>query len=279
MLPVAYPGLAKRRRQSRRRRAPGEDWQLEPAIRSPLQCPLGMSGCRSTSTDRIIYVPMCTSSGIVLVNYVGAEGLEVLPHLSLSLGSSARNADIARLVGEVIADHSSALSSPVDDINKRGGRLLRGRVRVCGSPAVHLGDVWRRDVEPEKPGPVMTPGLRHEFCLSLNCTAATGDSNCRIREIALYARNQGVDIRWTRLRRSGIGSRRMLRCARTDRLGSDGAHDSPTGDMPELDRLQHMSPDIVNPQTPLVKISASAVSSGGRVGRQRHGEPGASGVA
>ena len=148
----------------------------------------------------IIDVPMGTSNSVALVDdAVAAELFQALPHLSLNLAATARNADVAGVVGKMIADHRPVLPSPVDNVCERRGCLRVGRIWVRGDPIVHFGDVRRGIVGAKELAPVSSPALCHEFGLTFHRAPAAGDANGRMRELMLDGRNHLVNIGWTRL--------------------------------------------------------------------------------
>jgi hypothetical protein len=137
---------------------------------------------------------MCATDGIVLVDYVSAEILKAVSQLFLSLGRTARNADVAREVSKVIADHRAVSPRKVDDLHECSDGLLLGRPRVRGDPMVHFCDVLGRNVGVEKLRPVLTPSSRHELGLSFHGSSSARDVKGRGRKFPLHRRDQRIDV-------------------------------------------------------------------------------------
>lgn len=141
---------------------------------------------------------MRASHSVALVEDVATELLKALPHLISKLRRTVRNADVTGMVGKMIADDRSALPSTVDDLGEHRGRLLLRRLRMCGNPIVHFGDVRGRTVRVKKLGPVLAPSFGHELGLSLHRAPAAGDSNVGSRKFSLDRRDQRINVHWTR---------------------------------------------------------------------------------
>jgi hypothetical protein len=110
-----------------------------------------------------------------------------------NLMGSDRDADVASVVGKVIADYCTIAARLINDFHKSSDGFCFRRIRMGSDPLIHLSDMRCWKVGSEELFPILPSALRHEFSLTFHRPTPAGNSDRSMWEFVLNPFHKAIN--------------------------------------------------------------------------------------